>query len=168
MFEIGAGDNQGHIRIDTNGHITQPLQPAFFARVQSGSSMTDLAVNTYHTVTFNEEIFDQNADYNNSTYTFTAPVTGRYHFDCRLYLLEVPSNTTYIYFSLVTSNNDILMGFLLGVPQLTFGFVCITIGSRTTKSVTIGLLMLTETIFAPVCVWLFFSYGYLYSMDFYM
>ena len=55
------------------------------------------------------------------------------------------------------SNNDILMGFLLGVPQLTFGFVCITIGSRTTKSVTIGLLMLTETIFAPLWVWIFLN-----------
>ena len=53
------------------------------------------------------------------------------------------------------SSNDILMGFLLGVPQLTFGFICITIGSRTTKSVTIGLLMLTETIFAPIWVWAF-------------
>ena len=55
------------------------------------------------------------------------------------------------------STNDILMGFLLGVPQLTFGFICITIGSRTTPSLTIGLLMLTETIFAPLWVWLFIS-----------
>jgi len=55
------------------------------------------------------------------------------------------------------TNNDILMGFLLGVPQLTFGFICITIGSRTTKSVTIGLLMLTETIFAPLWVWTFLN-----------
>lgn len=55
------------------------------------------------------------------------------------------------------SNNDIFMGFLLGIPQLTFGFICITIGSRTTKSVTIGLLMLTETIFAPLWVWLFLN-----------
>ena len=53
------------------------------------------------------------------------------------------------------SNNDILMGFLLGVPQLTFGFICITIGTRTTRSVTVGLLMLTETLFAPLWVWLF-------------
>tara|TARA_B100000963_G_C22622109_1_gene670456 strand:+ start:1339 stop:2205 length:867 start_codon:yes stop_codon:yes gene_type:complete len=53
------------------------------------------------------------------------------------------------------SNNDIFMGFLLGVPQLSFGFICITIGSRTTRSVTIGLLMLTETILAPIWVWIF-------------
>ena len=52
------------------------------------------------------------------------------------------------------SNNDILMGFLLGVPQLSFGFISITIGSRTTRSVSVGLLMLTETVFAPIWVWL--------------
>ena len=55
------------------------------------------------------------------------------------------------------SYNDILMGSLLGIPQLTFGFVCITIGSRTTTSATIGLLMLTETLFGPIWVWLFLN-----------
>ena len=59
--------------------------------------------------------------------------------------------------TLVFSNNDIFMGFLLGVPQLTFGFICITIGSRTTRAVTVGLLMLSETIFAPIWVWLFLN-----------
>ena len=55
------------------------------------------------------------------------------------------------------THHDIFMGFLLGVPQLGFGFICITIGSRTVRSVTIGLLMLTETIFAPLWVWLFIN-----------
>ena len=55
------------------------------------------------------------------------------------------------------TTHDIFMGFLLGVPQLGFGFICITIGSKTTRSVTIGLLMLTETIFAPLWVWLFLN-----------
>ncbi len=55
----------------------------------------------------------------------------------------------------VFTHHDILMGFFLGVPQLAFGFICITIGSRTTPSTTIGLLMLTETLFAPIWVWLF-------------
>ena len=73
------------------------------------------------------------------------------------------ASTFSVFYSLVMvdsfsfSNNDIFMGFLLGIPQLTFGFICITIGSRTTKSVTIGLLMLTETIFAPLWVWLFLN-----------
>jgi len=55
------------------------------------------------------------------------------------------------------SNHDILMGFLLGVPQLALGFICITIGSRSTASATIGLLMLTETLFGPIWVWLFLN-----------
>ncbi len=55
------------------------------------------------------------------------------------------------------SPNDLLMGFLLGVPQLAFGFICVTIGSKTTPAVTVGLLMLLETIFAPLWVWIFLN-----------
>ena len=55
------------------------------------------------------------------------------------------------------SSNDIIMGFLLGVPQLAFGFICVTIGTKTTKAVTVGLLMLLETIFAPIWVWIFLN-----------
>ena len=59
--------------------------------------------------------------------------------------------------NLTFSSNDILMGFLLGVPQLAFGFICVTIGTKTTKAVTVGLLMLLETIFAPIWVWIFLN-----------
>ena len=55
------------------------------------------------------------------------------------------------------SSHDILMGFLLGVPQLALGFICITIGSRSTASATIGLLMLSETVFGPIWVWFFLN-----------
>ena len=55
------------------------------------------------------------------------------------------------------TSHDLLMGFLLGVPQLALGFICITIGSRTTASATVGLLMLMETICGPLWVWLFLS-----------
>ncbi len=59
--------------------------------------------------------------------------------------------------SLIFSANDILMGFLLGVPQLAFGFICVTIGTKTTQAITVGLLMLLETIFAPIWVWIFLN-----------
>ena len=55
------------------------------------------------------------------------------------------------------TKHDLWMGFLLGVPQLAFGFICITIGSRTVESATVGLLMLMETLCAPIWVWLFLS-----------
>jgi len=53
--------------------------------------------------------------------------------------------------------HDLFMGFLLGVPQLAIGFICITIGSRTTASATVGLLMLMETLCGPLWVWLFLN-----------
>ena len=59
--------------------------------------------------------------------------------------------------SFIFTKHDILMGFFLGVPQLAFGFICITIGSRSTPSTTIGLLMLSETLCAPIWVWLFLN-----------
>ena len=43
------------------------------------------------------------------------------------------------------------------VPQLAFGFICITIGSRTTQATTVGVLMLSETLCAPIWVWLFLN-----------
>ena len=55
------------------------------------------------------------------------------------------------------STKDIWLSFLLGVPQLAFGFIFITIGSRTTPAVMVGLLMLMESIFAPIWVWLFYN-----------
>ncbi len=67
-----------------------------------------------------------------------------------IYGLVLASNLTF-------SSHDILMGFLLGVPQLAFGFICVTIGTKTTKAVTVGLLMLLETIFAPIWVWIFLN-----------
>ncbi len=59
--------------------------------------------------------------------------------------------------SFAFTSHDLFMGFLLGVPQLALGFICITIGSRTTASATVGLLMLMETLCGPLWVWLFLN-----------
>ena len=55
------------------------------------------------------------------------------------------------------TKHDLWMGFLLGVPQLAVSFICITIGSRTIESATVGILMLMETLCAPLWVWLFLN-----------
>ena len=55
------------------------------------------------------------------------------------------------------TKHDLWMGFLLGVPQLALSFICITIGSRTVESATVGLLMLMETLCAPLWVWIFLN-----------
>ena len=79
-LKIGLGSAVGttaHMVFDEAGCVTKPLQPAFLTDKDSTQSMSTGGY-TYVTYESNREIFDQNADYNTGTYTFTAPVTGKY------------------------------------------------------------------------------------------
>ena len=98
---IGDGSSK-FLKVDNAGHITKPLQPAFLA--QTGSTISNFAVATATTIAFGSEIFDQNADYNNSTYTFTAPVTGKYQLNVLLILHNLDSASSYYQTQLITSN----------------------------------------------------------------
>ena len=55
------------------------------------------------------------------------------------------------------SPNDLFLGFLAGTFQIGFGFIMITIGSRTTPAAVVGILMLTEAVFGPLWAWLFIN-----------
>ena len=104
---IGLGSTLGttsHIVIDEAGHITKPLQSAFHA--YNGSSQTNLAGDSAHTINIDTEVFDQNGDFNTSNYTFTAPVTGRYLFAYQLTLNYVDNATSFVYAHLDTSNRE--------------------------------------------------------------
>jgi len=59
--------------------------------------------------------------------------------------------------NLIVSYKDLGLSFLLGVPQLAFGFIFVTIGSRTTSAAAVGLFMLTESVFGPIWGWLIFN-----------
>ena len=93
-----------HMRINNIGAVTKPLQPAFLAR--TGSTISNFGVATATTVAYGTEIFDQNADYNNSNYTFTAPVTGRYQLNVLLILHNIDSASSYYQTQLITSNRE--------------------------------------------------------------
>ena len=105
---IGLGSTLGttsHIVIDEAGHVTKPLQPAFMAN-KSASGQTPSA-STAVTVVFENEVFDNNADYNTTNSTFTAPVTGRYWFHTRIRTDEVGGGTGIYSIRLVASNRTI-------------------------------------------------------------
>jgi len=55
------------------------------------------------------------------------------------------------------SLHDLLLAFLAGFFQIGFGFIFITIGSQTTPSAVVGVLMLTEAVFGPLWAWLFIN-----------
>mgnify|MGYP000586631087 FL=1 len=86
------------------GHVLMPLQPAFSAVIGSGQS--NIAINTETTIAFNAEIFDTGANYNNSNYIFTAPVTGKYQLNTVAYMVNVDSAADYVQLSLKTSNRQ--------------------------------------------------------------
>jgi len=67
--------------IDDNGQMLNPSQPAFLA-IMSASRLNVTGNGAYYLpIAFDVEIYDQNSDYDNGTYTFTAPVTGIYQFN---------------------------------------------------------------------------------------
>ena len=77
---IGLGSSLGttsHIVCDEAGHVTKPLQPAFFANTINSSAQS-ITNGSLTTINVDNEVYDVNADFNTGTYTFTAPVTGKY------------------------------------------------------------------------------------------
>ena len=92
------------LKIDTNGIITKPLQPAFF--VQRSATQSNISNAAGHvTVTFDTEIFDQNADF--ASNTFTAPVTGRYQLNLSLRVNSLDTGANYYQVFMRTSNREI-------------------------------------------------------------
>ena len=76
---VSAGVNQAFVTtmsITEEGIVTKPLQPAVQAHV--ASTQSNIEAGALYTIPFATEVFDQNSDFNNSNFTFTAPVTGKY------------------------------------------------------------------------------------------
>ncbi len=99
------GSQTEHMRIDVNGHVTKPLQPAFMA--EPSSTQSDLAINTSNLqINFGSEVFDQNGDYNTSNSTFTAPVTGKYQLNVNVFFVDINADYSYLYLQIKTSNRN--------------------------------------------------------------
>ena len=64
------------ITISSAGIVNKPLNPMMRAHV--GTAQDNITRDVWTTVTFNHEDYDIGSNYNNGTYTFTAPVSGYY------------------------------------------------------------------------------------------
>ena len=58
---------------------------------------------------------------------------------------------------LIMSFKDFILASIAGIFQIGFGFILITVGSRTTPAAVVGVLMLTESVFGPLWAWLFIN-----------
>ena len=70
---LAIGDPR--MTINADGIVTKPNQPSFMVIMTSAPTLTGTAVTT---LPWNSEIFDVGNNFNTSTYTFTAPVGGKY------------------------------------------------------------------------------------------
>ena len=91
-------------KIDANGHITMPLQPAFQA--YAGSAQSNIAVAAWTDIVFGSTAFDQNSDY--ASNTFTAPVTGKYQISWHLRMEQIDVDQAYFQIQIWTSNRNYL------------------------------------------------------------
>ncbi len=101
-FEIGAGDNQGHIKISADGEVVKPLQPSF--QVKKSANQNNIGVSSYDTITFDTEVFDIGSNF--ASNTFTAPVTGKYHLTLNVRLDNVDTAASYYNIGINTSNRS--------------------------------------------------------------
>ena len=121
-----------------DGERTLPLQPAFLAYNSStDSNVTGSGQNVQ--VEFDTEIFDQGGDYNTSTDTFTAPVTGRYMFIFSISMSGLASNHDNPNFRVTTSNRIYLGG------AMDFGAVRDVSGNLILQMVCFADMDITDT-----------------------
>ena len=102
---IGKGSALGtttSMSIDANGIITKPLQPAFLSGTSRVTNITGDGTSYAATAATWTDIYDQNLDFSNGT--FTAPVAGKYNFTFVLTLAGTAANHANATFSLIGSN----------------------------------------------------------------
>ena len=98
----GTQGLQERMRIDNQGRVTMPYQPAFQAYK---SAQNNLSINHTHVIAFQNERFDIGSNFDGGgSNSFTAPVTGKYQFNVNVRLLQLDTAANYIQVRLVTSN----------------------------------------------------------------
>ena len=91
-----------HMRINNIGAVTMPNQPAFLSGTSRVTNITGDGTSYAATAATWTDIYDQNLDFSNGT--FTAPVAGKYNFTFVLTLAGTAANHANATFSLIGSN----------------------------------------------------------------
>lgn len=86
-----------------SGELNYPSQPCFLTYLSAAQSNIT-GDGTLYTIPCDTVVFDQGSNYDNTTYTFTAPVTGRYEFKGGVYFTGI--GTGYVNVYIYTSNRN--------------------------------------------------------------
>ena len=105
LFAVNNGGSEvTNMQMHSIGAITKPLQPSF--RILLSPDLTNFSTGTYHTLDFSSQLFDVGSNFNDSTHTFTAPVTGKYFLTVQILLQNVDSAASYYGARLEASNHS--------------------------------------------------------------
>ena len=127
--EIQHTGGTSAMTVDTNGIVGKPNIPAFRAYSSSAGSIPHA---TFTIFDANVEFFDNNNDYDTSTYQFTAPINGIYRFYGQFFMSLTTGGAGALYINgaqtngaqtlnLGTTSNGGASHFTDGVFQLTAG-----------------------------------------------
>ena len=70
---------------DSSGHVLTPQRPSFFAHRRDQGNQS-LSATTFTLVQFNQIDHNIGGHFDTSTYKFTCPVSGVYHFSMHIYI----------------------------------------------------------------------------------
>jgi hypothetical protein len=113
--------------VDSTGRILTPARPAFRAYLNANSGQSDWTFSvTPPKVVFDVESYDVGGNYDTGSSTFTAPITGLYHFDVNIYVSGTQNNalnwvSTYLFVDGVQVSRTIVdpVGRDYGAPELS-------------------------------------------------
>lgn len=96
-----GADPTKSLTVSSGGEILQHTQPAFNVKMTSASTTTFITT-TFSTIQFSGEVFDVGSNF--SSYTFTAPVTGKYFFTSTVKVNTLINDNSNYWLRLNTSN----------------------------------------------------------------
>jgi len=111
--------NNSTVTIDSTGRLQNSAQPYFQAYLSANTGNVT-GDGTVYTVAFNSTVANVGSSFNTGTFTFTAPVTGRYIFTGTIYWASsVTVATTYLTQLVTTGATYNVSSF--GAPNVTNG-----------------------------------------------
>ena len=108
--------------VNANGIVTHPNQPCFGATAVTNTANVT-GDGTSHTVEWDAERFDLNADFDLVNFRFTAPITGKYQLNVSVLLVGITTSHTAATLDIITSTRTYRHRQTLDSPGIEFSFI---------------------------------------------